>query len=56
MVTSGAKGSMVNHAMISVGLGQQELEVRAPASRLSDCVIARAAEYGVCGRTEQRQG
>ena len=28
MVTSGAKGSMVNHAMIAVGLGQQELEGR----------------------------
>lgn len=26
MVASGAKGSMVNHAMIAVGLGQQELE------------------------------
>lgn len=28
MVTSGAKGSLVNHAMIAVGLGQQELEGR----------------------------
>jgi DNA-directed RNA polymerase beta' subunit len=28
MVQSGAKGSLVNHAMIAVGLGQQELEGR----------------------------
>ena len=32
MVVSGAKGSSINHAMIAVGLGQQELEVRTKAS------------------------
>jgi len=43
MVTSGAKGSMVNHAMIAVGLGQQELEVR------TACVVVEARVLCLCG-------
>ena len=35
MVASGAKGSLVNHAMIAVGLGQQELEGRRVPSMAS---------------------
>jgi DNA-directed RNA polymerase I subunit RPA1 len=34
MVSSGAKGSSINHAMIAVGLGQQELEVSLSSSSL----------------------
>jgi DNA-directed RNA polymerase beta' subunit len=36
MVQSGAKGSLVNHAMIAVGLGQQELEGRRVPSMASN--------------------
>lgn len=44
MVTTGSKGSQINHAMIAVGLGQQELEGRrvpfTPAGKTLPCFPA----------------
>ena len=53
MVASGAKGSLVNHAMIAVGLGQQE--VRTPGRKSVVRTDGRAGGRGGT-RSEQHRG